>query len=136
MGDVLLEGKSAGISTPGTLETRHTVNVFEFFQPKLSPGSRDCDVLFFREHPAGAPTRTCESSAPPRGFVALDSMNLWIEVARDALLEVIRRVDLRDPHDAELRELTGRGNLLAAGNECSAGARRSSWPSRASTAPC
>ena len=34
-------------------------------------------------------------------------MNLWIDIARDELVEVIRRVDCLILNDAELRQLTG-----------------------------
>jgi sugar/nucleoside kinase (ribokinase family) len=51
------------------------------------------------------------------GFVALDSMNLWIEIARDALVEVVRRVDCVILNDAELRQLTEKPNLISAARE-------------------
>ena len=44
-------------------------------------------------------------------FVALDTMNLWIETARPALLKVIRRVNLLTVNDGEARQLTGKWNL-------------------------
>ena len=97
-----------------TLDTQ--LNVFEHFQPKLSPASRECDLLFLANIQPELQLdvlRQCER--PP--FIALDSMNLWIEVARDALLEVIRCVDCVILNDAELRQLTGQPNLVAAGNE-------------------
>jgi sugar/nucleoside kinase (ribokinase family) len=46
--------------------------------------------------------------------VALDSMNLWIEIARESLVETIRLVDGVLINDAELRELTGEPNLAKA----------------------
>jgi len=46
-------------------------------------------------------------------FIALDTMNLWIEIARPALLKVIRRVDLLTINDGEARQLTGKWNLRA-----------------------
>ena len=73
-----------------TLDTQ--LNVFESFRPKLSPPSRDCDVLFLANIQPELQLEVREQCASAR-FVALDSMNLWIEIARDALLEVIRRVD-------------------------------------------
>lgn len=97
-----------------TLDTQ--LNVFESFRPKLSPASRDCDVLFLANIQPELQLEVREQCASAR-FVALDSMNLWIEVARDALLDVIRSVDCVILNDAELRDLTGRPNLLAAGNE-------------------
>ena len=47
-------------------------------------------------------------------FVALDSMNLWIEIARDSLIETISGVDCVFMNDAEVRELTGEPNLVRA----------------------
>ncbi len=41
-------------------------------------------------------------------------MNFWIDSARDALLEVIRRVDCVVLNDAELRQLTERPSILGA----------------------
>ena len=38
-------------------------------------------------------------------------MNLWIDIARDELLEIIRSVDCLILNDEELRQLTGKPNL-------------------------
>ena len=50
-------------------------------------------------------------------FVALDSMDLWIETARDALVDVIGRIDCLILNDAELRQLTVQPNLVSAARE-------------------
>jgi sugar/nucleoside kinase (ribokinase family) len=97
-----------------TLDTQ--LNVFESFQPKLSRTSRDCDVLFLANIQPELQLDVREQCSKAK-FVALDSMNLWIEIARDALLDVIGRVDCVILNDAELRQLTGCPNLLSAGNE-------------------
>jgi sugar/nucleoside kinase (ribokinase family) len=47
-------------------------------------------------------------------FVALDSMNYWIESAPDALKAVISEVDCLLLNDGELRQLTGEPNLVRA----------------------
>jgi len=44
-------------------------------------------------------------------FIALDTMNLWIEIAKPALRKVIRRVNLVTLNDGEARLLTGKWNL-------------------------
>jgi len=54
---------------------------------------------------------------PAAQFVALDSMNLWIEIARDSLLGAIENVDCLILNDAELRQLTGKPNLVSAARE-------------------
>ncbi len=74
-----------------TLDTQ--LNVFEAFEPKLSEVSRSMRRPLPGEHPARSSSARCSSSAKRRGFVALDSMNLWIDIARDDLVDVIGGVD-------------------------------------------
>ena len=47
-------------------------------------------------------------------LVGLDSMNLWIDTERDALVEAIGNVDLVFMNDAEVRMLTQEPNLVRA----------------------
>jgi sugar/nucleoside kinase (ribokinase family) len=94
-----------------TLDTQ--LNVFERFAPKLSAASRACEVLFLANIQPGLQLEVREQCAAAR-FVALDSMNLWIDIARDQLLEVIARVDCVILNDEELRQLTGQPNLISA----------------------
>jgi sugar/nucleoside kinase (ribokinase family) len=90
--------------------------VFEGFAPKLSSDSRASDVLFLANI---QPDLQCEvrSQLPSARFVALDSMNLWIDIARDSLVAAIESVDCVILNDAELRQLTGKPNLLSAARE-------------------
>jgi sugar/nucleoside kinase (ribokinase family) len=97
-----------------TLETQ--LNVFEHFAPKLSDVSRASDVLFLANIQPGLQLQVREQCAQAR-FVALDSMNLWIDIARDDLLEVIGRVDCVVLNDEELRQLTEKPNLISAAHE-------------------
>jgi sugar/nucleoside kinase (ribokinase family) len=97
-----------------TLDTQ--LNVFEHFEPKLSQASRDCDVLFLANIQPELQRSVLEQCDEPQ-FVALDSMNLWIEIARDALVDVITRVDCVILNDAELRQLTVKPNLISAARE-------------------
>ncbi len=50
-------------------------------------------------------------------FVAMDSMDLWISIARDSLEQTIRGVDCLLLNDEELEQLTGRPNILQAAEE-------------------
>ena len=97
-----------------TLDTQ--LNVFESFQPKLSQESQECDLLFLANIQPTLQLEVREQCQRAR-FVALDSMNLWIDIARDALVEVIGRVDCLILNDAELRQLTGKPNLVLAARE-------------------
>jgi sugar/nucleoside kinase (ribokinase family) len=97
-----------------TLDTQ--LGVFEGFQPKLSERSRASDVLFLANIQPDL-QRDVRAQLPHARFVALDSMNLWIDVARDSLVRAIESVDCVILNDAELRQLTGKPNLLTAARE-------------------
>src|ERR1700720_3211860 len=86
-----------------TLDTQ--LGVFEGFQPKLSAQSRSSEVLFLANIQPDL-QREVRAQMPDARFVALDSMNLWIEQARESLVSAIRSVDCLILNDAELRELT------------------------------
>jgi sugar/nucleoside kinase (ribokinase family) len=94
-----------------TLDTQ--LNVFAEFEPKLSEASRACDVLFLANIQPDLQRGVRAQCAAAR-FVALDSMNLWIEVARDSLVAAISEVDCLILNDAELRQLTEEPNLIRA----------------------
>ena len=122
------------LNTRETLDTQ--LNVFEHFAPKLSEGSRASDVLFLANIQPGLQLQVREQCEAAK-FVALDSMNLWIDIARDELLAIIDQVDCLILNDEELRQLTGKPNLFSAAHEIMNWGRpppRWWWPSRGSTA--
>jgi sugar/nucleoside kinase (ribokinase family) len=97
-----------------TLDTQ--LGVFEGFAPKLSEDSRASDVLFLANIQPDL-QREVRAQLSSARFVALDSMNLWIDIARDSLVAAIESVDCVILNDAELRQLTGKPNLVAAARE-------------------
>lgn len=94
-----------------TLDTQ--LGVFAEFEPKLSDQSRSADVLFLGNIQPELQRRVREQCSVAR-FVALDSMNFWMESARDSLIEAIRGVECLMLNDAELRELTREPNFVRA----------------------
>jgi sugar/nucleoside kinase (ribokinase family) len=99
------------------LNVAHTedtqLGVFAEFEPKLSEASRAADMLFLANIQPDLQRRVralCDGA----GFIALDSMNLWIETARESLLAAIGEVDCLIVNDAEIRQLTGEPNLARA----------------------
>ncbi len=102
------------LNSRDTLDTQ--LGVFEGFQPKLSEDSRASDVLFLANIQPDL-QRDVREQLPEAKFVALDSMNLWIEIARDSLLSAIKSVDCLILNDAELRQLTEKPNLVSAARE-------------------
>ena len=107
------------LNTRETLDTQ--LGVFEGFKPKLTDTALASDVLFLANIQPDL-QRQVRAQLPGARFVALDSMNLWIDIARDSLVEAIRSVDCVILNDAELRQLTGKPNLLSAAREIL------SWP--------
>ncbi len=96
---------------------RHTLqtdlNVFEAFEPKLSEAARSAEVLFLANiHPDLQ--RRVREECPDARFTALDSMNLWIDITRDSLVEAIRGVDCVILNESEIRMLVDEPNLVRA----------------------
>jgi sugar/nucleoside kinase (ribokinase family) len=102
------------INVAHTLDTQ--LGVFEHFEPSLSAGSSCCDVLFLANIQPGLQLQVREQCRQTK-FVALDSMNLWIDVARDDLADAISRVDCVILNDAELRQFAKKANLTAAARD-------------------
>lgn len=94
-----------------TLDTQ--LGVFAEFEPKFSDAARSAEVVFLGNIQPELQSRVREQCADAR-FVALDSMNYWIENTRDALVDAIRGVDCLMLNDAELRELTREPNFVRA----------------------
>ena len=93
-------------------ETRRTeLGVFADFHPELPERYRDAPyVLLGNIHPT-LQLRVLDQIRRPK-LVAADTMDLWIRTTRDALLEVLARVDLLLLNDAEARQLSGRYGLI------------------------
>ncbi len=102
------------------LNSRETIDtqlgVFEGFEPKLTQTALAGDVLFLANIQPDL-QRQVRAQLPDARFVALDSMNLWIDIARDSLVAAIAEVDCVILNDAELRQLTGKPNLVSAARE-------------------
>jgi sugar/nucleoside kinase (ribokinase family) len=96
---------------------RHTVqtdlNVFEHFQPKLSPGSAAAETLFLANIQPDLQREVRQQCSGAR-FTALDTMNMWIDVARSSLLRTIGMVDCVLVNDGELKQLTDEPNHVRA----------------------
>ena len=101
------------LNSRDTLDTR--LGVFESFDPKLSEASKAADTLFLANIQPDVQRAVREQSQA--SFVAMDSMNLWIEIARDSLVATIGMVDCVILNDAELRQLTEKPNLISAARE-------------------
>jgi len=99
------------------LNVRHTrsthLNVFADFSPRLPDGYRSDSVIFLGNIAPTLQAHVLDQLREPR-WVALDTMDLWINTARGELEKVMTRVQMIIVNDAEARLLSGESNLVLA----------------------
>ena len=92
------------------------LNVFENFRPDLPDSYKDSRfVLLGNIHPALQ--MHVLDQLEGQTYVLADTIDLWIEVERDALLALIKKVNLFVINDSEAEELTGESNVILAGKK-------------------
>jgi sugar/nucleoside kinase (ribokinase family) len=110
------------------LNIRHTLdtqlNVFGEFEPKLSEAARQAETVFLANIQPDL-QRDVRAQCAAARLVGLDSMNLWIETARESLVRAIGEVDIVFINDDELRMLTEQPTLMRAAREVMAMGPRS-----------
>lgn len=99
------------MNTRDTLFT--ALGVFADFSPVLPPAWLDTPFVFLANIQPQLQHRVLDQ-VPSARFVVADTMDLWIETEREALLELLQRVDALLVNDVELRQLSGQHNLAAA----------------------
>jgi len=95
------------LNTAHTLETQ--LNVFETFDPKPSEESKNSRLLFLANILPMLQKQVREQSEAE--FVAMDTMNFWIDSMKDAVIETIKVVDCVIINDAEARQLADEPNI-------------------------
>lgn len=89
------------------------LNVFSEFQPVIPPALADAEVVFLANiHPTLQASVLDQVESP--AFVAMDTMNFWIDGAREALDAVLPRVDLLMINDEEAFSLADCGDVITA----------------------
>jgi sugar/nucleoside kinase (ribokinase family) len=96
-----------------TLEVH--LNVFETFDPVLPETYKKCEFLFLAN---GSPIVQMKvmDQLPAAKLVVADTMDLWIEIQRDELEALLKRIDGLVLNDMEAKMLTGEENLVRAGH--------------------
>jgi sugar/nucleoside kinase (ribokinase family) len=89
------------------------LGVFADFHPKLPADFARSEYVFLANIHPSLQLEVLGQVAEPK-LAALDSMNLWINTARDTLTEAFSRVDMITLNDSEAREYVGTHNLFAA----------------------
>jgi len=95
-----------------TLETR--LGVFAHFQPKIPDAFRAAEYVFLGNIDPVLQIGVLGQVQRPK-LVVCDTMNYWIQGKKDALIELLARVDVLMVNDTEARELSGDWNIHRAG---------------------
>lgn len=97
-----------------TLETQ--LNVFEHFDPIIPESYQNSDVVALGNIVPALQGKVLDQVKAPK-YIVMDTMNLWIDIAREDLMKTIARVDMLIINDGEARQITGESNLIVAANQ-------------------
>ncbi|MDP6845117.1 MAG: PfkB family carbohydrate kinase [Candidatus Thalassarchaeaceae archaeon] len=101
-----------------TIETQQ--NVLEDYNPKVPVAWWSPRILFLANNHPSIQSHVLDQCEGAK-FTALDSMNLWINIAFTELSNVLRRVDLAILNDMEVRMIAKDENLIRAGESIRSG---------------
>lgn len=93
-----------------TIETQ--LNVFQDFHPVLPEAYRSAPYLFLGNIDPVLQLDVVRQMIQRPRWIALDTMNYWINGSREALERVLREVDILLVNEGEARALSGEHNLL------------------------
>ncbi len=96
-------------------ETRSVeLNVFENFTPDLPGTYRGARTVLLGNIAPALQHHVLDQLTRPH-FVIADTMDLWINIAREELITLLARIDMLILNDGEARALTGETSLIKAG---------------------
>ena len=102
------------------LATAETINtdlgVFGDWKPTVPPAFVDSEFVFLANILPEIQRRMLDQVRRPKA-IALDTMNYWIERQREALTDVMTRVDIVTVNEAEARQFCGTHNVLKAARQ-------------------
>ena len=89
------------------------LNVFADFDPVLPPSYVDARTVFLANIDPDLQRKVLAQVKKPR-LIGMDSMNLWINIKRDSLVQTIGLVDILFLNETESRLLSGEHNIVRA----------------------
>ncbi|NOR15329.1 MAG: sugar kinase [Candidatus Aminicenantes bacterium] len=92
------------------------LNVFQDFKPQLLPDYASSDILFLGNIDPDLQEDILKQVHKPR-LIAMDTIQLWINTKLEALLRVMREVDIFFANDEEVRIIADELNLIKAGRK-------------------
>lgn len=106
---------SADMNSRETIDVQ--LNTFGDFKPQVPTAFRDTPFVFLANGSPATQASVLDQMQAPR-FCVADTMDLWIERERAGLLALLRRIDGLIVNDSEVKQLTGKTNLIQAGRAC------------------
>ena len=108
-------GKYTGdMAVADTLSTE--LNVLGEFEPHLPEEYKDTPYVFLANDSPDNHHKVLDQLSGPK-LVFADTMNLWIEIAHERLLELMKRIDGLVLNDAEALMLTQESSIVPAGKK-------------------
>ena len=107
------EGKyHTDMNSRDTLATE--LNVLADFDPVVPESYQDCEFLMLGNLDPTVQRKVLTQLKNRPKLVVLDTMNFWMDIALDSLLETISMVDVLTINDEEARQLSGEYSLVKA----------------------
>lgn len=107
------EGKyHTDMNSRDTLATE--LNVLADFDPVVPESYQDCEFLMLGNLDPTVQRKVLTQLKNRPKLVVLDTMNFWMDIALDSLMETISMVDVLTINDEEARQLSGEYSLVKA----------------------
>ncbi len=90
------------------------LNVLADFDPIIPDSYQDCEYLMLGNLTPNIQKTVIERLNNRPKLIVLDTMNFWMDVALEDLLETIKMVDVLTINDSEARQLSGEYSLVKA----------------------
>jgi sugar/nucleoside kinase (ribokinase family) len=100
------------LNSRDTLATE--LNVLADFDPVIPESFQSCDFLMLGNLTPQVQKSVIERLHTRPRLIVMDTMNFWMDIAWDALMETIRLVDVLTINDAEARQMSGEYSLVKA----------------------
>jgi sugar/nucleoside kinase (ribokinase family) len=90
------------------------LNVLGDFDPIIPEGYQDCEYLMLGNLTPQVQQTVIKRLKKRPKLIVMDTMNFWMDIAMDDLLETIKMVDVLTINDEEARQLSGEYSLMKA----------------------
>ena len=94
------------------------LNVFEKFSPKIPESYQDIPYLFLANIDPDLQYDVLDKVSRRKRpkLIALDTMNLWIDIKKESLIKVLKKADILLINESEARQFAQEHNLVKAAN--------------------